>query len=733
MLLERSFEQRDPNTNDEKTEATSFDVAAPQFLESKQPLSPIIPASPHTYFGNQVQAKLSQQNFDNLRRPKTPTTPRWVYQSTGLNSEIEANNCYSPLIRMRLPLPNQIEQSFKQEKWDYGDAQIPSPYFKLDEITPTSGRYKENVHPGGGSRISNMLRPTEQRLSDRKLTRGKLRMNKIKPGKPTSADNNAHHGEGKQSHKEVLKYIAEKSGVGMEEYTRDKRYARSLRKRYSSDITTKDLNVRMNKIKPVKPTSADNNSYPGEGKQYHIEALKYTAEESGVGLEEYTGNKRYTRSLRKRYSSGISAKDLKLRMNKIKPGKPTSVDNNPYHGERKQSDKEALRYRAEKSGVVLDDYARNKRYAPSLRKRYKSGISAKDLKLFTKNIGFKSSTDGTHNYICELVDYVIDSKLVYRASACPRGSKFLQHQIINANWVDRDGILEQVMEKLVTICNDNYGNYVVQCFFMLSNPDIEKEILLKMKGSLCMVAMNQYGCRVLQKAIPTLNDELFQIVIDALARNTYMLALHNFGCHVLQRAIERGTGQVVRVLMLNLTGSQRTSRLVELSKDCFGCRIIQRMLEQADFDDRETIIQGIIGSPRDLLALCMDEFGNYVIQCVLEHNHAEHSMALMEVLDGRLLKMAKNKFCSNVLEVLYKRGGRDVEDRLIKQVDVHFLKECLNDRFANYLVQTMLTEGEPENRAKIRSLLKTIPDLKDLKFGIFVIYRLCRLNKSLAK
>jgi len=374
----------------------------------------------------------------------------------------------------------------------------------------------------------------------------------------------------------------------------------------------------------------------------------------------------------------------------------------------------------------------NKRYFRSLRKQYSSGISTKDLKLFTKSIGFKSSADGPHNYICELLNYIIDSKLVYRACTCPRGSKFLQHQIINANDADRYEILEQILEKLVTICNENYGNYAVQCFFMLSNPKIERKILLGLKGSICLIAMNHYGCRVLQKAIPALNDELLQIVIDALAPNTYMLALHNFGCHVLQRAIERGTGKVVRVLLLNI-GGRGLSRLVALAKNSFGCRIIQRMLEKAVPDDRETIIQAIMGSPRDLLALCMDEFGNYVIQHIVEHYHAEYSMALMEVLDGRLLKMAKNKFCSNVLEVLYKRGGKDVEDRLIAKVDAHFLKECLNDRFANYLVQTMLMEGELENRVKIRVLLKTIPDLKDLKFGKFVIYRLCRLNRSLAK
>lgn len=117
----------------------------------------------------------------------------------------------------------------------------------------------------------------------------------------------------------------------------------------------------------------------------------------------------------------------------------------------------------------------------------------------------------------------------------------------------------------------------------------------------------------------------------------------------------------------------------------------------------------------------------------MDNSEAKHSIAVMDVFEGRLLEMAKNKFSSNVLEVVYKRGGRKVEDRIVKQVDDYFLKECLNNKFANYLVQTFLTEGDSKNRENIRILLNSMSDLKKLKFGKFVIYRLCRLNRSLTK
>jgi len=256
---------------------------------------------------------------------------------------------------------------------------------------------------------------------------------------------------------------------------------------------------------------------------------------------------------------------------------------------------------------------------------------------------------------------------------------------------------------------------------------------MRIRSSICVIAMNQYGCRVLQRAISEINDELFRIVIDAISRRAWMLAVHNFGCHVLHCTIVRGSGEIVRILLEKATGRRRKKMLIELSKSAFGCRIVKSMLENAFPGDREIIIEAIMGMPRILLVLCMDEFGNYVIQHIVEHFKEKHSMAVMKVLASRsILEMAKNKFCSNVLEVLYKKGGREVQDHLIKLVDLNFLQECLNDRFANYLVQTMLTEGDPRNRKKVLNLLLTIPHLQKLTYGKFVTYRLSKMKRNMA-
>jgi len=90
-------------------------------------------------------------------------------------------------------------------------------------------------------------------------------------------------------------------------------------------------------------------------------------------------------------------------------------------------------------------------------------------------------------------------------------------------------------------------------------------------------------------------------------------------------------------------------------------------------------------------------------------------------MDAKLLEMVKNKFWSYVIEVVYKSGGGDFENRFIMQLIRKLLKKFLKDELAHYLVQTMLTKGEPENRVKFQRLLLTIPDLRELKYWKFVI------------
>merc|ERR1719445_1860211 len=101
--------------------------------------------------------------------------------------------------------------------------------------------------------------------------------------------------------------------------------------------------------------------------------------------------------------------------------------------------------------------------------------------------------------------------------------------------------------------------------------------------------MNRYGGRVVQRAIMSLNDELLRIVMEAIAPKTYILALDDFGHYLLLQAIERGSGELVEVVLANIMRRPGSNSLIKLSKNKNGSKVVQKMLEIANTGDREVI------------------------------------------------------------------------------------------------------------------------------------------------
>ena len=63
--------------------------------------------------------------------------------------------------------------------------------------------------------------------------------------------------------------------------------------------------------------------------------------------------------------------------------------------------------------------------------------------------------------------------------------------------------------------------------------------------------------------------------------------------------------------------------------------------------------------------LAQDQFGNYVVQHVLEHGKETHKASIMKVLRDHLLLLSKQKFSSNVIERCLQHASDKEKDLLI--------------------------------------------------------------------
>ena len=68
------------------------------------------------------------------------------------------------------------------------------------------------------------------------------------------------------------------------------------------------------------------------------------------------------------------------------------------------------------------------------------------------------------------------------------------------------------------------------------------------------------------------------------------------------------------------------------------------------------------------MTMVTDQYGNYVIQHVIEHGIAEDRERIVAQLRGKVLKYAQHKFASNVIEKCLICGSMEQKNSLIDEV-----------------------------------------------------------------
>ena len=93
--------------------------------------------------------------------------------------------------------------------------------------------------------------------------------------------------------------------------------------------------------------------------------------------------------------------------------------------------------------------------------------------------------------------------------------------------------------------------------------------------------------------------------------------------------------------------------------------------------------------------LAQDQYGNYVVQHVLEHGQESDRQEIVRLLSSDLLVLSQHKFASNVVEMCLMHGGLTAQNSLLHDLITDeesglALQSIMKDQFGNYVVQKLL-------------------------------------------
>jgi len=368
----------------------------------------------------------------------------------------------------------------------------------------------------------------------------------------------------------------------------------------------------------------------------------------------------------------------------------------------------------------------NMRY-PSATRNYAGGVMGSWHMDASLDEGFGSSmleefkSNKTRGFeLAEIAGHVVEF------SSDQYGSRFIQQKLETATSDEKNMVYEEIMPHALALMTDVFGNYVIQKFFEHGLPPQRRELADKLFDNVLPLSLQMYGCRVIQKAIEVVDLDQKIKMVKELDGHVMRCVRDQNGNHVVQKCIECVPEENIEFIISTFFGN-----VVTLSTHPYGCRVIQRVLEHCHDPDTQSKVMDEIMSTISMLA--QDQYGNYVIQHVLEHGKPDERTVIIKELAGKIVQMSQQKFASNVVEKCLTFGGPEEREFLVNEMlgttdENEPLQAMMKDQFANYVVQKVLETCDDQQRELILGRIKVhLNALKKYTYGKHIVARVEKL------
>ena len=293
---------------------------------------------------------------------------------------------------------------------------------------------------------------------------------------------------------------------------------------------------------------------------------------------------------------------------------------------------------------------------------------------------------------------------------------------------ERDLLVADLLPQALDLMRDAFGNYVIQNFLEFGTQNNHIALGMAMVGNVALLASETHGCRVLQRALDSLEPGLRnQLMLELIPLDSSDVYLHGLfrdehSTHVLQKLVlllqtrleERVPKQALvfdaeqeqaqahlHAAMLRVVQRAVASCLLELCNDQQACKLVRCVLHTCEpglFEEMPDILELILNN---LAILAINQYGNFILQHLLDHGTAVHKRKVRDFLKANLVDLSMHKFGSHLVEkcLTSSRDANDLVTMFLSPIDaashtttlLHMdgtaLPLLMTDRFANFVVQ----------------------------------------------
>lgn len=319
---------------------------------------------------------------------------------------------------------------------------------------------------------------------------------------------------------------------------------------------------------------------------------------------------------------------------------------------------------------------------------------------------------------------IVQEGLVADLATDQNGSRFIQTKLEDATLEEKQMVFEQILPETLRLCTDVFGNYCIQKFFEYGTPEQKQQLARKIERRVLPLSLQMYGCRVVQKILESVDAEVQTMLINELDGHVLECVKDQNANHVIQKCIEQvqSSHKMIATAFYN--------RVYDLSTHPYGCRVIQRMLEHCTPQIKSHLLDELMMFADQL---AKDQYGNYVLQHVLQHSNTECTDKIIRAVAANILPFSKHKFASNVVERAFvstdQRQRGILLDAVIGNAETSPLVSMVRDQYGNYVIQKMLETLNTQQRNKlIRKISDYVPNIRKIAFGKHIVAKIEKLT-----
>lgn len=268
-------------------------------------------------------------------------------------------------------------------------------------------------------------------------------------------------------------------------------------------------------------------------------------------------------------------------------------------------------------------------------------------------------------------------------------------------------VVEQFQQSLGNLaklaCTAN-GRTMLQGVMRLAHLDKNQTIFDELIADADTVMLDSHGCHVMRSLIEVIDEHQLAKLMECLHSKLIlnMCTLSQYTRKILQTLFERHRNtnlqNVVDIMSTNAGYLAATQQ---------GCISLMRVFERCTAEQKHSLAQPLL---KQLADLACDPFGNYVVQCILEHSEPlAATRYALDCFNGEFLRLACNKFGSNVCEKIIRVGNANLRRLILDELIFNpaALQQACNDGFGNFVIQTLVdTCNSPSELKKVCDRLR---------------------------